>query len=124
MEITQYKAINKGALVATFSVKFKTEYGNLISRKMSHFKKENQEWISWGSEQYEKEGQKKYFQYCMFEEYSEGKIFQHDAIVALHDYLEANPTENIPAAAKNHQTIGPIEVVTAPKEEPQPAFLF
>lgn len=125
MEIVQHRIVNKGALIATFSLKFKTECGNLISRKMSHFKKGAQEWISFGSELYEKEGVKKYFQFCMFEENTEGQIFQQDVIQLLADYVESNSPagQSLPGwPSEGNASLKASAPI--PKLDPQEAFVF
>lgn len=125
MEITQHKVVNKGALAATFSVKFKTAYGNLVARKMAHFKKDSQEWITWASEQYEKDGQKKYFQFCIFEEMSDSEIFQQDCLNALREYTEENQggSTNNTYPSREKEKAPPV-AAAPPKPEMQEALPF
>jgi hypothetical protein len=65
MDITEYKQINKGCLIAKFNIVI-PEWGVTL-RDCSFFQKEDQQWISMPSRQYEKDGQKKNFDFVVFE---------------------------------------------------------
>jgi hypothetical protein len=64
MEIINYRPINKGALLGSFTV-YVPEWGVEI-KDMLHFKSGNKEWTSFPGKEYEKEGKKKYAPYIYF----------------------------------------------------------
>lgn len=92
MEITQYKAVNKGPLIATINLKL-PKWGGFIIRDIMYFKKADSRWISFPSRQYEAEGVKKYYSYCMFEDREQMNIFQIKVIEAIDQYILANPEQ-------------------------------
>jgi len=95
MEISHYKAINKGALIGTFNVSFEFKpYGKFTIRKMSLFRKDGQQWVSFPSEQYEKEGKKKYFSFCIFEDLTENRLFSSDVLALVQEHI-ADQTSGI-----------------------------
>lgn len=73
LKIIDYKEINKGALVAQFTVQI--DFKNMLLRKCKLFKKENDRWISLPAEPYEKDGQKKFYNLVAFERPEDYKDF-------------------------------------------------
>lgn len=81
IEITNYKAINKGALVGSFAVKMPT--WNFFINDINLFQKEGRRWISMPSRSYEKDGQTKYFPFCGLMNKDAHDRFQEHALKAL-----------------------------------------
>lgn len=67
IEILNLKVLNKGALIATFTVKMH-KMGGLLLRECSLFESGAKNWVTMPSRQYESEGKKKYFPYIAFED--------------------------------------------------------
>ena len=102
MEITQYKAINKGSLLGVFSLKL-PKWGNLVIHDISSFQKDNQRWISFPSKIYEKDGKKQYFSYIRFEDQKTMQSFQEKVLEALDSYLKTHePVESRISAVEIH----------------------
>jgi hypothetical protein len=90
-EITQFKEINKSALVATFTLKI-AKWGDFCIREMAYFKTHDKRWISFPSRQYESEGKKKYFQYCLFEKPEMTEAFKNKVLDSIDEYIKKNPS--------------------------------
>lgn len=88
MEIISYKAINKGMLQGSIALKIPTQWGELIIYDISVFMKDGNRWISFPSKTYEKEGEKKYFQYNRFENRENSDAFQKDVLKHLDAFIE------------------------------------
>lgn len=85
-EITQYKEINKSALIATFTLKI-NKWGDFCIREMAYFKSNDKRWVTFPSRQYEKDGQKKYFQFCTFETNELNETFKAKVLEALDKHI-------------------------------------
>lgn len=84
MEIFNYRTINKGFLLASFSLKVPLPNGAvMIYHKMKHFSKNNAQWIAFPAEEYEKDGEKKFFPLISFEKVEDFKIFQNEVLKLL-----------------------------------------
>ncbi len=81
LEVTNYKPINKGALVGTFAVRIPS--WNFFINDISLFQKEGRRWLSMPSRSYEKDGQTKYFSYCGLVNKESHERFQDAALKAL-----------------------------------------
>ena len=88
MEILSYKAINKVTLQGVIALKIKTEFGELIIYDIFIFMKDGQKWLSFPSKSYEKDNEKKYFQYNRFENRENSDAFQKDVLKHLDDFIE------------------------------------
>ena len=76
MEIQNLKAINRGAIVATFDVKIE-KWGNFIIHGMQLYRKDGRKWINFPSFKIEPEDEPpKYLNHCRFEDRK-----SHDAFV-------------------------------------------
>lgn len=82
MEILFVKDINKGALKCTVDVKI-PQWGNFIIRRIKVFEKGGDSWVSLPSEEYEKDGQKKYFALNTFEDMEMSKKFESQVLSKL-----------------------------------------
>lgn len=89
IEITHFKPVNKGYVVGTFSIRV-PKWGNFCIRELTYFKKNENRWISFPSRQYEKNGEKKYFSFCAFEEPAINKSFQDKLLKCLDEYISKN----------------------------------
>ncbi len=85
IEITNYKAINKGTLVGSFSVRI-VGWGMYIN-DMNLFQKEGKRWVTMPSRMYEKDGTKKYFPYCGFEKSELTERFNTSVLKAIDEYM-------------------------------------
>jgi hypothetical protein len=90
IEVILYRPMNKNTLQGIFNIKI-PKWGNFIIREISYFKKNGSRWISFPSRSYEKNGEKKYFHFMIFEEPHTMKAFQEKVFDALDAYLLAHP---------------------------------
>lgn len=67
IEIIKFQPIQKGFLISQVDIKLK-KWGNFIIRKVKIFEKDDKRWLSFPSEEYEKEGKKQYYFLCCFED--------------------------------------------------------
>lgn len=81
MDILNYRHINKGCVVGVFDLKIEdTDIPGFTLRDCTHFKKNNSEWVSTPSRQYDKDGEKKYFEFGFFPEATQKQEFQRKAL--------------------------------------------
>lgn len=92
IEVIKYKPVNKNALVGILDIKI-PKWGNFIIRDISYFQKGNQRWVSMPARAYEKDGEKKYYVYNLFEDINVMKKFQENIIEALGIYFRKNPEQ-------------------------------
>lgn len=90
IQIENYKIKNKGALIATFSIKME-KWGNFVIRDCTHWKKNNQEWISFPCRPYDDNGMKKYFSYFLFEDPQTMKAFQEKVLLEISQLSPQQP---------------------------------
>lgn len=86
MEILNYKAVNKGVCIGTFTIKV-PKWGNFLIKEMSYLQKGETRWVSFPQRQYEIDGQKKYFAYVGFENFELTKKFQAEVLKVLDEHL-------------------------------------
>lgn len=96
MQIMSVKSVDKGAFKCVVDVKM-PEWKNYIIRRIKVFEKNGDRWISFPAEQYEKDGQTKYFQYNDFEDIKERMAFQKELLEALDK--QAKPQQSSPKIA-------------------------
>lgn len=90
MEIIKWQPYEKGMLKGYFTLKI-PKWGGFCIQSMSYFSKnEKQRWISFPSKMYEAEGEKKYAQYCFFEDAVTIRMFQESVLKALDAYFTKN----------------------------------
>ena len=89
LEIQNYKDVKKGCLLGTCDIKLPL-WGNFIIYGITIWEKDNKRWISFPSKEYEKEGQKKYFQHCRFENENMTEAFRKEFFKELEKYQKAN----------------------------------
>lgn len=90
MEIIDFKSINKGSVIAKFTLKIH-KWGDFLIKEMAYFKKDTSSWIQFPTRQYEKDGQKKYFHLCGFSDPEMLKSFQGKVIELLEKYIQEHP---------------------------------
>lgn len=102
IEILKYKAIGKGALIASFSIKL-VKNGNMIISNCTLFESNGKRWISLPSKEYEEEGKKKYVAYVYFEDKAINDRFKEAIMCAVTEYQKkqsatviATPEDNEP----------------------------
>lgn len=66
IEILEYKPINKNCLKAQVNIRI-PKWGGFVIKRVKVFEKESSRWIMLPSEEYEKEGKKKYFSLIEFD---------------------------------------------------------
>lgn len=92
IEITKYKAVEKGTLVAFLDIKIQ-KWGNFFIRDITYFIKGDMRWISFPSQQYKKDDTTKYKPYNGFEEDSIQKKFQEKVMEAIDEYTARQPQQ-------------------------------
>jgi hypothetical protein len=102
MEITEYKAINKNSLLGKFNLKI-NKWGNFIIREVTLFSKDNRRWISFPAKAYEKDNEKKYFSYMIFEQREVFDQFQEKVLHALDNYFALHPEAQV--ATRNNEVM-------------------
>lgn len=100
IEITKWKAINKNSLVAIFDVKIQ-KWGGFMIREMTLFQKDSQKWIGFPSKVYEKDNEKKYFAFNMFETKEMALKFQEKVLEAI----ESSPLTKVQEQTKEPELI-------------------
>ncbi len=81
MKIHNYKEINKGALISSFTIQV-LKWGVEI-RECTEWNKNGKRWIGFPNRQYEKDGVKKYFSFIGFPEKEMQGAFELKALAAL-----------------------------------------
>jgi hypothetical protein len=89
IEILKFELVNKGALVARFTVKMH-KWGGLLIRDCTLFESNEKKWINLPSKQYEVEGKKKYFSYLAFEDRSIDDKFKEAVLNAVLEFMQKN----------------------------------
>jgi hypothetical protein len=89
--IIKYKAMDKGALKAVFTIKV-DEYNGLIFNEMKLFQTQNKRWISFASREYEIEGKKKHYQYNGFDTREMDEMFKSHVMKSLDEFIARDHT--------------------------------
>jgi|SRR6185436_9390230 len=94
IEILKLELINKGSLIAKFSIKI-PKWGGLVIRDCTLFDSSGKQWISFPSKEYESQGKKKYFSYIAYENQDMDKKFKDSILKAANDYVaKMKPNSN------------------------------
>jgi hypothetical protein len=99
IEILKFEMVNKGALVARFTVKMH-KWGGLNIRDCTLFESGAKRWITLPSKPYEVEGKKKYFSYLAYEDravddkFREMILKEADAYMEKHAVPREQPKQN------------------------------
>ncbi len=96
MEISHYKAVNKGSVLCTFTLTL-PKWGGFQIRELCLFSKNGKRWLSYPSKPYEVDGQKKYFSYCGFADRNNGDAFQEKVMKVLDEFC-AKQIQQTPVA--------------------------
>ncbi len=91
IEILKFKSVSKNSLQGFLDIKV-PKWGGFIIREIGYFRKGDQRWISFPSRVYEKDGEKKYHNYNLFEDAKVMQEFQKKVIEALDAYALTYPT--------------------------------
>lgn len=83
--------MNKGALKATFSVTL-PKWANFTIHNMTFWESNGRSWVNFPGSSYEKEGKKKFFQYCKFEDSKHQEAFQQALMKLLDEELKKSST--------------------------------
>jgi len=99
IEILKLEMVNKGSLIAKFTVKVQ-KWGGFLIKECTLFDANGKKWITLPSRQYEAEGKKKYFSYVGFEDRSMDDMFKERVLKAVEEQIsklvtvpETQPTE-------------------------------
>ena len=87
IEIIKLDLINKGALIARFSIKLH-KWGGLVIRDCTFFESAGNRWVNFPSKEYEADGKKKYFQFVCYENQDTDKKFKEAILKEVLLYLE------------------------------------
>lgn len=100
MKILRYRPVNKGCIVANFSLSSK----GLIFNECTLFEKGGRRWVSFPSKLVEIKGEKKYFPYVQLEEKSHVEPFNKKVLDAIDIYVRDNPVQisQVPIEEPNH----------------------
>lgn len=85
-EIQKLELVNKGSLIAKFSVKV-LKWGGFSIRDCTFFEANGNKWVGMPARQYEVEGKKKYFSYCGFDEKDMDDKFKGHLLKCVEEYL-------------------------------------
>lgn len=91
IKITKYKAIDKGFLLATFSIEVPA--WKMFINDLTYFQKDNKRWVSFPNKPYEVEGVKKYFPFVGFTDAERNTRFQEACLMAIDQHLATLPKE-------------------------------
>lgn len=86
IEIIKLDMINKGPLIARFSIKI-AKWGGLVIRDCTFFDSGGKRWVSMPSREYESEGKKKYFSFVIFESREIDERFKAAILQAVDEHL-------------------------------------
>jgi hypothetical protein len=86
IEINDYREINKNTLKAQCTIRLE-KWGGFLIKKVKIFQKAESRWISFPSEEYEKDGQKKYYSLVEFDTPAMNEAFRNAFFQALDKYL-------------------------------------
>jgi hypothetical protein len=93
IEIMKFELVNKGPLIARFTLKM-MKWGGLQIRECTLFESGPKRWINLPSRQYQdSEGKTKYFPFLAYEERSMDDKFKEMIIKAVDEYMAKNLTE-------------------------------
>ena len=96
IEITEFKQLDKSSLKAQVSIKI-PKWGNFLIRRIKVFEKDNTRWIMLPSEEYEKDGKKKYYALNDFEDPKMSEAFRASFFKAYDEYIVNKKSDkNIP----------------------------
>ncbi len=84
IEILKFEMVNKGALVARFSVKMH-KWGGLIIKDCSLLQSGDKKWINLPSRQYEVDGKKKYAEHLGYEDRTLNDQFKDNIMKAAEE---------------------------------------
>ena len=87
IEIIKLDMINKGPLIARFSIKI-AKWGGIVIRDCTFFDSKGNRWVSMPSREYESEGKKKYFQFIVYENQEMDKKFKETILQTLDEYMK------------------------------------
>lgn len=90
IEITEFKLINKSSLQAQVSIKI-AKWGGFRIKRIKVFEKDNTRWIMLPSEEYEKEGKKKFYSLNDFETNEMNDAFRQAFFKVYDEYLDRMP---------------------------------
>ncbi len=104
IEILNFKLLNKGSLICTFTAKMH-KWGGLLIRECTLFEVADRRWVNLPSRQYEADGKKKYFSYLTFEDRTMDDKFKELIVKAVNEYMKNNQVQPV-TKEKEFEDIG------------------
>ncbi len=92
IEILNYRPVNKGALVGYVNINI-VKWGLTIN-KISIFFKDSKRWINLPQENYESNGEKKYFPLVRFNDSQVSSKFQQAVLSSFDEWMKNNPVQS------------------------------
>lgn len=93
MKVVKYKAINKGALLGSFSIEI--EEWRLIIHELTLFQKNGHRWVTMPARKYEEGEETKYFRYCYFTDKEVTDRFSQSCLKAIDEYCKHHTEEEL-----------------------------
>jgi hypothetical protein len=90
IEITEFKLINKSSLQAQVSIKI-PKWGGFRIKRIKVFEKDDSRWIMLPSEEYEKDGKKKFYALNDFDTNEMSDAFRHSFFKVYDEYIAKIP---------------------------------
>lgn len=88
IEIIEYKPINQPSLKAQVSIRL-PKWGGFIIKRIKVFQKDNSRWLTLPSEEYERDGKKKFFPVNEFDNPEMMEAFRKSFFSELDKYLQS-----------------------------------
>lgn len=93
---------NHPYLKAKFSIKLPIGNNKMIIKDMSCFKKDNSRWITFPTRPYEKDGQKKYYNFIMLDDPQQQNELNAEILNALDKFLQNDKNINSSNSQNDH----------------------
>ncbi len=87
IEILNFKFLNKGPLIGTFTVKLQ-KMGGMVIRECTLFEMGDKRWVNLPSRTYEVDGKKKYFSFVIFEDRATDDKFKDLIMKSVTEYMK------------------------------------
>jgi hypothetical protein len=104
IEILNFKLLNKGSLICTFTAKMH-KMGGMLIRECTLFEVGDRRWVNLPSRTYEIEGKKKYFSFVTFEDRTMDDKFKELILRAVTEFMKNQKIEPV-SREKEFEDIG------------------
>ena len=97
MKITNFKLLNKGVVIAIFSISVE-KWGGFLIHNCALMKAGDKSWIAFPNRPYEADGKKKYFSYCGFEKRETEDLFKEKIKALVDEHIKTmSPKQEEPS---------------------------